>query len=387
MHRCTLLPLCTLAILPLVLGCPPREVEDTGVEADADADSDSDADADADTDADVDAPVWEGQITYKTTVDGEPVCDAVVALVGSPYTGPCISRKGDQCDFAYNIDATLVEDNGTAACTGLNPFYTYLEDQPGGAWFRDPVLAYWHAYSYKGYDFYTHLMLFGFGADYTAYGGGFYPGPYWYFLAYDGSAYYGTADYDYPMVLWELDSVSYGYSYYYNYYNYCPGAVASDATEIRAGAWTATGQIDTSAGFLLDVWGFTVSDTVTDPVYVNVDTVDAKTGCWMGAFLNKPDGCSDVFARSNIDCTFPVDAGKYTCPAIDLEGFTPGEYELVVYSMGWYDPAPLAGYQIRIDATYDPLLHPIADNIPLFGSKYLGKTALLVSGWGQPTDD
>jgi hypothetical protein len=378
----SLLPSIVLAGLPLVLGCPPPETEDTGPEADTDADSDADADADGDmdTDADVDSPVWEGQITYQSTVDDELVCDAVVALMGSPFTGPCVSYKGDQCDFAYNIDATVVQDDSTAACPGLNPYFTYLES----GFFAAPVLAYWDAYSYGGVDYYTHLMLTGYAVDYRSYGGGYYAGPYWAFLLYDGIGF-GAADIDYPALVWDIDYVSYEYGY--PYYQYCPGAVGSYATENLSGAWVGTEQLDTSASLNADVWSFTVSDTITDPLYITVDTVNAKTGCDMGAFLNKPDECSDVFAHGNAACTYPVSKGKYLCPAIDLDPAEPGTYELVVYVTGWYAPTAWADYQVRIDSSYDPQLELVGDDKTVFETVFLGKSHLLVSGWGQPIDD
>ncbi|MBN1335108.1 MAG: hypothetical protein JXB39_04050 [Deltaproteobacteria bacterium] len=378
----TLRPSLLLLGLPLVLGCPPLELEETGFEADADADADadSDADADADTDADVDAPVWEGQIHYQTIVDGKAQCDAVIALLGTPYTGPCVSRKGDQCDFGYDILSTLVKDNSTPDCGTLNPSFSFLTDQ--AAWFKAPVLAYWDAYTYAGYDFYTHLLVLGYAVDYTSYGGGYYPGPYWSLLAYDGHPY-GSADIDYPALLWDIGYTTDVYDYYYNYYTYCPGWVRSDATKSHPGKWSATGQLDTT-DFILDVWSFTVPDGATDPLHVFVDTEDKSTGCDMGAFLNRPDGCSDVFAHGNADCTYPP--YKYLCPVIDLDPPDTGTYQLVLYATGYYSPSSSAAYRIVIDAPYDPEITPLADDIPFSGSTQY-ELSLMVSGWGQPIED
>lgn len=372
-----LLPLCLLVPGLLLFGCPPGDdTADTGPEADTDADSDadSDADGDADTDADVDSPVWEGQLTYQTTVDGKAACDAVVDLLGSPYTGDCFD-----CDLAYNIDATLVQDDGTAACEILNPYYTYLEDQV--AWFRSPVMLYWEEYTYYGYVLYTDLFITGFAVDYTSYGGGYYAGPYWQFLSYEGMGA-GTVGEDYPALVWDLDVRTTYYDYYtYYYYTYCPGASSSKATENGGGKWIGTGQIDTT-GFILEVWEFTVPPKSTDPVYVSIDTTDPKTSCDMRAFLNTPDGCSAVFADDSFDCTFKA---PYPCPAFDVAKPEAGTYQVIIWYTGFGTNAEMADYQIRVDAPYDPDLEQIADDKPFYAIDSVLQT--LVSGSGEPIED
>jgi hypothetical protein len=343
-----------------------------GAESDSGGEE-TDVDADADADGDTDIPLWEGEVTYRTDLDGAPVCDAVVSLLGTPYTGDCYG-----CTLAYDIDASIVANESTADCRYLEPFYTWLDDQD--VLWKAPRLAWWETYAEGRWP---HLLAAGFAFDVTPYEGRYYPGPYWYPLVWDGSGY-GFSDYDPATrtLTWEIVRSWFEYDYYDSpYFQYCAWAPTNmGTTEPCDGAFTVEGRLDTTTWLGLDVWGFTVPEANAEPIHLRVDAPDPDTACAMGAFLNTPDACSDWFAADNTACSGST---ALRCPAIDLEEPQPGEWQIVVYAQALVPaPSAMADYRILVDAAFDPGLVQVADDQTLWG--ILGTVTLTVSGTGGP---
>jgi len=366
--------LAPLALLSLsLLGCPPKEDDstpegdtdtdadtdsdtdgdaDADADTDADADSDADADADADSDADADESTFEGTLSYFTDYDGAPVCDATLALLGTEYTGTC-----DGCDFAFAIDATVTEDDGTAECY-LHPLLSYIDD----AYFANMMMA--HMDSMAGYyGSYSNVFATGFSYDLSAYGYGYYPGPYFWVLAADGLGY-GTFSRDGDDISWTWDYTGYETDYTYYYFDTCSSYLYyDDFAELVPSAFTGTSDMD-CAGQIVDVW--TVELLAGQTAEVSVDTVDSGSAFDPLMWFNDTAGCTVAYNDDSFDCTYPPPS--YQCPSVDYEITADGTYQIVVASYGSC-AGSTAEYQVAVDVGgADPNLQLLADDATRYGA-------------------
>ena len=302
----------TLLLLALACGDKDTTVDSGPIDADADADADADTDTDADADADYGYASFSGTVNYKTTDNGDTVCDTVVSLSGSPYSGTC-----EGCDFAFLIDATIDSEGGTEDCYN-HPYFTYVED----TWAKDLWMA--HSDSYPGYyGDYADAFIMGFSYDYYGY---LYPG-YYFIVSSDDDYSYGTFARTDDDIEWSFDYTSDDYDL--TYYDGCDyGAEYSYADE-NFGGDSVSGSVDCD-GELADVWTFDATEGST--ISVSVDTVGEDTAFDTYMYINGPDGCTFVYADDNYDCTF--EPTEYQCSAYEWDAATSGTYAVVIASYG-----------------------------------------------------
>jgi hypothetical protein len=341
---------------------------DDSADADADADSDSDSDADTGDSAEVEDTGEEdtevitdddndlvGTLTYYSTLDGELACDSTGTLTAGPFVGDC-----EGCSFAFgSTDLAWDSEDGTEACA-YNPLLSFVSNGllvPNSlAIIPEYVYYYYSYYTYTYYYlYYTDILAMGVAVDYTNYGYGYYPGPYWAWMAWDGTyndSVYGTWEAGTGSILFDYDR-SYAYTVttinYTDYSAACAGYEASYASGAYEGAASATDDVACDPQGA-DIWTFQVAagETIT----VTVDTVDAATAFLPWMMLNGPDECLDVYAIDNFTCAFPPASG-YGCPSIEYQVPTDGEYTLVVAPYyGYPDCAgDVGGYALTVGAT------------------------------------
>ncbi len=311
--------------------------------------------------ADDDDTTWpqgfEGQLVVNSTHDGVVACDAVIDLVGSRYSGTC-----EGCDFAFALDATLAQDDGTGDCV-FEPRWSYL----AGGDFTELLLAHAPSFTTEGwYGTYTFddALLTG----YTLAGTG--AGPYWWMLSHADAA-----DASFSRV---GDALTWSYAYQGlvdrdPYHNDCGDVTASDAEAGFAGAVVAMSELACD-GSVADVWSF--EGSAGETASITVDTVASDTAFDPRLYLNRPDGCTHVTADDNFDCTFPPPS--YACPAVELPT-DDGTYEVVVLAAGSC-VGEVAGYSIRVDGPAGATLQLAVDDQPI-----VVEVALEVSGSGQIT--
>ncbi len=317
-------------------------------EADDDDSVDDDDVVDDDDTGDDDSEGWpesfEGTLTIASSLDGETLCDATIQLTGTRYTGTC-----DGCDFAFAIDATVTEDNGTDDCY-LDPRYTFVES--GG--FTDMLLMHAPTFAVQGWYgmyYYYDVLASGYSYDYYGY---VYPGPYWFIIS--------STDSTWGSFTQNGNDITFGIDYQGNqyeslYYYDCGGAAYSYGATEYAGAFTGQSELDCS-GYYVDVWEFQ-GDPFGSVFSVVVDTVAENTAFDPWMWINDPSQCTSDWADDTFDCTFPPPS--YTCPAIDLT-VSEGTYQVVVHSYG--SCAGTTGeYELRVDAPADPSLVQVADDV------------------------
>ncbi len=359
----------TLGVVPiLLLGCPSGDDDDDSAAGDDDDDAtpgdDDDAPADDDDDddtigdddtADLPASVA-ATVEYTDSVDGEAACDLTVDIVGSKYTGYC-----DGCDFSFETEATVVDDQSTDACDQVDYWTWYYDGGPYVPW----LMIHWNEYS-SYYGSYSNVFRSGVAIDYTMYGGGYYVGPYFATLHYDGSSGDTTFTRTGDDIAWTLNSTA---SVYLGAYSYdCGISEWSYAEYAYAGDFEITEDIACDA-MSADVWTFQAVEGAT--YSITVDTIAAGTAFDATFHMNDPDGCYLVTADDNFDCSFPPPT--YACPSYELTGATAGEYQIVVYE-NTYDPTEcvdgtIGEYVIRVDAEEDPMLVLAQDDIATYAEK------------------
>jgi hypothetical protein len=330
--RLSITSLSTLFLLVPLMGCPPAEDADKDT-ADTAADTDTDTDTDTEPGPVGDVPDYSfsGSVTVTSSLNGEVVCDADATLTGTNYTGDC-----EGCDFAVEIDDTITRDDSTADCSYFSK-YSFIE---GGGYY-DLIMAGASEYAGTYYD-YANALLVGYGVSYESYGYTYdYPGPYFGSVAYDGSPYTSwtrTGD----DVSWSLTYSSTYDDYVGAYYSACGTVEDSTATEGPAGEGGAS-TVDCD-GAIADVWTFVADGT--GPVTIAIDTTSDETAFDAQAWVNSPDGCTEIYADDSFDCTFPPP--KYQCPAFDLESPEAGTYEVVVLGYAKSCAGSEAAYELRV---------------------------------------
>jgi hypothetical protein len=357
-----LIPLSLLSLGVTLVACGDKDDTDapegdTDTDTDADGDTDSDADADADTDTDVDMPdSFAGTVEYVFNMGGVNDCDATIDLVGSKYTGSCPG-----CDFAFDIDPTITADNGTEDCY-LHPYFSYVESSV----YVGLMMA--HMDSYAGYyGTYNDVFATGFGVDYSAYGFGYYPGPYFFMMAYEGNTL-GTFTRTGDDIEWDWYYAGYDSEYEYMYIDDCGEYLDYDDFNDLVVATGEQGEVDCK-GEILDVWG--VELTTGQTVEISIDTADAGTAFDPLGWLNGPDDCTIAYNDDSFDCTYPPPS--YQCPAFDHVATADGVHQIVVASYGSC-AGSTAGYDLKVlvdgEAATLTLIADDADRYTVTGSDY-----------------
>ncbi|HNH49101.1 MAG TPA: MopE-related protein, partial [Myxococcota bacterium] len=246
---------------------------------------------------------FSGSVSVYVDNNGSVDCDITVQLAGTEAADRC-----PDCDFSFAIDATTSDEIGTDC-----PFkFTYLEDDI----LKNTGLGFQSTYTYSGYYgeySYTNLLRTTFSVDYSAYGYGYYEGPYSQFVAYDGSPY-GAATLVGNTLSWTYESVYYGVSYSNNlYYSYCDYTYPGYEKYSGAGY---TGSWDCVLGSG-DVWTFDTVQGATTAV--SVDTLSADTTFDPYIYVIASDTCLVGQADDSFDCAFPPPDG-YSCPSLTFEG-------------------------------------------------------------------
>ena len=263
---------------------------------------------------------WEQVQTDSDGVD-TTLCDSTIDLTGSAYAGDC-----EDCEFAFEV-STSVDDGGLPDC-GNPTITTWVESNI----YKNPLMMFWSEktetddYGYT--SSFTNLLRTGVSIDYSDYGYGYYPGPYFGTVAYDG-AETGEA----VLTTGEVDSLSWTFADTYeeqarNYFEYCDYVDYWDAYDNWDAAAGESG-LDCD-GELVDVWE--VDLAAGDMFLLSVDTIAADSAFDPWVYVNGPDSCFAASADDSFDCTFePTD---YQCPSMAYEAADAGTHQVVVSSYG-----------------------------------------------------
>lgn len=273
----------------------------------------------------------QGQVDYRTEVDGEVVCDAAIALGGGAWSETC-----DECSYAFAVQGDVVEDAGTAECLLFGPLSFTSET----IW-REHRLAFWEEDEEAGPDGMVVAMpdvaRVGYLIDYAAYGGGQY-GPYWWTLAtpYTETRGFGR---DGDALVWWLDELA--ESVVPTWYRECDGLSGTVlAPPVVTGS--AEGGVD-CAGEQADRWTFEAEAGTT--LLIAADTVSVDTAADLALFVNGPDGCTLTFADDSFPCTHPP--ADHGCPAVQIPAGGSGIHQVVVWSYGDCTGTS-AGYRLSV---------------------------------------
>jgi len=347
--------------LVLFLGCPTADDDDdddddsSATDDDDDTSTDDDDDTVGDDDTSELPASIEATVVYTDSLDGVPACDMTVDLVGTKYTGYC-----DGCDFSFDIEATLADDQSTEDCEQIDYFTWYYDGGVYIPW----LMIHWDTYS-SYYGSYDNLFRSGVSIDYSSYGGGYYVGPYFATLHWDGSTSDTTFTRTGNDIEWTMSFEALG-DYSYAYLNDCGIGDWSYAETSFAGDYEMTEEVmcDASA---VDVWTFVAVEG--EDYAITVDTVDSATTFDPTFHLNDPDGCYAAMADDNFDCTFPPPT--FACPSYELVNAAAGAYQVVVYENTYATSecvdGTIGGYLIRIDtAAGDPLLELAHDDASVY---------------------
>ena len=266
---------------------------------------------------------------YRTEVDGEVVCDAVISLGGAAWSETC-----DGCSYAFSVAGEVEVDAGTDECLLFGPLSATSES----IW-REHRLAFWEQDDEPGPDGMVVSMpdiaRVGYLIDYAAYGGGQY-GPYWWTLATPYSETRGF-ERDGDHLAWWLDERV--ETLVPTWFRECDGLSGTVLAPppVPPGA---EGETD-CAGERADRWTFEAEAGTT--LLIAADTVSAGTAADLALFVNGPDGCTLTFADDSFACSHPpTDHG---CPAVQIPAAGSGVYQVVVWSYGDC-VGPTAGYRL-----------------------------------------
>ncbi|MCB9743575.1 MAG: putative metal-binding motif-containing protein [Alphaproteobacteria bacterium] len=296
-----------------------------------------------------DVSAAEGELRYVETQTDlsagttETLCDATYSLTGETFSGDC-----NDCDFAFDVAATLEDDHGYGDCAP-DPVFSFTDN----GFIIDPTLGFWteyvHSSTYGDYV-YNDAFANGIGVDYTSYGYGIYPGPYWQLLAstYDGDPGDDAVAYSAPLLTWHVRDATATREGDNLYYNTCSSTVTSYAYvpyDAPSGHTSTLGCND----YYVDAWSFDLSDA--SRFRVTVDTIAADTAADLAFWVNDPDGCTVIWADDNFDCAYePTD---WQCPSARMVvSGNPGTYTVYVKTWGSCT-APdglLGAYDISVSA-------------------------------------
>jgi formylglycine-generating enzyme required for sulfatase activity len=321
-----------LLLLIFATACDTSSSKDTGIPdafADADDTGETDADTDADGDADADGGIpylgWEidGRIDYLSTMNAAPDCDALIGFTGTSFVGEC-----DGCDFAFRIDAEVLESGEESEECEYIPLLSLI----GNGLYDDIILAHadtaYVSGSYYDYKIYDALQV-GFSYYY-----GTYPGPYWFNAYYEGTTNDGSFSRDGNDIAWSFHTENTAASYTGTaYFDDCEEEITDDAVSALGGDIALAGTVPCD-GWQADVWEITAPDAAD--FGITIDTVSDETTFDPAMFINSPVNedevaCVHSYADDGFDCSYPPPA--YECPAAEVTG-DGGVYQVVVFSLG-----------------------------------------------------
>lgn len=290
-----------------------------------------------------DGLVLTGTASYVYSFGDAYICDADIRLDGVASDHLC-----EGCDFAFDMSGEITRDEGRADCE-MGVSTTFIETDR----VKNPIFAFAEHYPIwrEGYGWveYQDVALVGASFDLTGSGGGYYPGPYWYPMYWDGPTW------DEGWASWSDETVSWGDAdlgtfYGLNYYAYCWTGAWSEATEGYPGR-TTEGSVTCSTG-TMD--GFAFAAEAGDVLTVTVDTVDSETDFDPTFFVNGPDGCAVTRADDNFICT-PALEGTFgeeslaVCPASRFVAPSTGTYTIWLLSTGLYcNLGSTVSYALRV---------------------------------------
>jgi hypothetical protein len=181
----------------------------------------------------------------------------------------------------------------------------------------NPVLSFTADYVYAGYYgdyYYTNAVRVGFGYDYTAYGYGTYPGPYFSVFAYEGEGAAIVASFDGSTLA--MDGALEGSESVRVDMPFALEACA-DATVAGEGGGSALGNDSLDCeGTQMDIWE--LSTAAGQTYTVTVDTVNAESAFDPLMVLTDGETCMLGSGDDDIDCTYPPPT--YSCPSQVIEG-------------------------------------------------------------------
>ncbi len=339
-------------LLPFGGSCTtdPNEQETEPVEEEPDLDTGTEPDSDTGTKPNGAFPwsVLDGEILYRSTIDGELHCDARIALTGTSYTGEC-----EGCEWAFSIEAEVSEDNGSADCE-MAPQLSYIAnanyDSLSMAYV--PVLE---TYSWWG-DTYTYEVLMT-GYDYFYYGTVY--GPYWFPVSSSDEST-GTFSRVGNEIEWTFDLEYLASAEAYS--DLCDDFSESGSTQPYGGGFQGSSDLDCE-GEIFDIWSFTTTDSGAT-LSVTVDTSSDDTAFDPMIWLRGPDDCSLIRADDNYECTY--DPVAYRCPSLQVEESEAGNYQVVVASYGSC-AGKTAAYALRVDGPLSGELLLELDDIQRYG--------------------
>ena len=259
--------------------------------------------------------------TYATDRDGV-VCDATFTLTGETFTGNC----GD-CEYAFAMTSKVATEASTADCE-YNPVLTFTETEI----YKDPVLAFFPTYA-GPYADYADVLMNGVAYDYSAYGYGFYEGPYWQTLHFDGSetsTYSRTGD-DIAWTLTSAGSLGFaGWGYELCEEDLIMPPVDDSGAELKDGVKKATAQQinETVACDVGTADVFTFKGT-GETIRISADTLDAATALDLFLVIESGDECVSHYADDSLTCAF-APANGYQCPAIEIASTKDTTYQVLV---------------------------------------------------------
>jgi hypothetical protein len=206
----------------------------------------------------------------------------------------------------------------------------------------------------------TNVLLTG----YSASSGG---SPSWSPVVSDAGSSRGSAAYASGTLEWSMDfdsyvSVSYRYFttvcsyYFFSSYAFPYGIVGKSF----GGAYSQTETIDFDT-YGYDLWSFVATDATT---YITVDTTDPTTAFDSQMLLIDDTGCLVGRADDTFLCTYAPP--WHACPSYELATTKGATYEVMV-GPRFEHYATLGDYQLFIDASADPSLTLIKDDVPTRG--------------------
>ncbi len=285
---------------------------------------------------------FDGELNYRTTFADEGGCDVRIGLTGTPFTGEC-----ETCDFAFDIDAEILEDNSDGPCY-LNPLYSWLD----GSYYHhyeyvitERSMGYIETYEMSDGDALEQLFLSG--GTWTVLDGDqtyTLPYAYWSIVSYAGSNYGAFArtddDIDWSFFMFDQEASR---TNYLDVYNQC--IVQFETEPLTEATFTTTDALGCDPA-LSDVW--TVQADAGELVTMTVDTIADETAfdpaLWVNDTAN--DACILAYSDDTAPCTFPPP--EYDCPSLQVES-NGGPLEVIVASFG--DCAgDTAEYQLLVEA-------------------------------------
>lgn len=264
-----------------------------------------------------DGTTFDGTVEYLWSRDDEVRCDMTVGLTGLAAPDVC-----DNCDYTFSVDAEIVEDRGTQFCYPYNS-WTLLSDGV----YVNQHLGFSDVYPGRNQAYYDAVLV-GVGTDRRESGGGYYPGPYWYLITWQG---------DYSDRGWtDLDGLTPSWGYYINeegsalsHYDVCSTTTTSTATDFFGGT-KRSGDVDCE-GNNTDGWSVDVLAGQKVSISVDIPSLDGWT--YPMLYINGPDGCTILRAYENFVCSIAPETSTFRgCPSAQFVADRTGTYEMWIYS-------------------------------------------------------